>query len=155
MAVVSTQGVTRTLLALTRAVWSSASVGILIVHTPPYQPEGRGKIERFFRHVREGFLASIDPRQVRTRDELNIRFQTWLESVYHREKHGALDTTPLQRWQRDIEHIRQLPPATNWRRLFFYRVDRLVRRDSTFLIFCRVYEAPPQLAVARQPATPV
>ena len=26
-----------------------ASVGILIVHTPPYQPEGRGKIERFFR----------------------------------------------------------------------------------------------------------
>ena len=27
----------------------AASVGILIVHTPPYQPEGRGKIERFFR----------------------------------------------------------------------------------------------------------
>ena len=96
-----------------------ASVGILIVHTPPYQPEGRGKIERFFRHVREGFLASIDPRQVRTLAELNTRFQTWLESVYHREKHGALDTTPLQRWQRDIEHIRQLPPSTDLRRLFF------------------------------------
>ena len=127
----------------------AASVGILIVHTPPYQPEGRGKIERFFRHVREGFLASIDPRQVRTRDELNIRFQTWLESVYHREKHGALDTTPLQRWQRDIEHIRQLPPATNLLRLFFYRVDRLVRRDSTFLIFRRFYEAPPPLAGKR------
>jgi transposase InsO family protein len=27
----------------------AASIGILIVHTPPYQPEGRGKIERFFR----------------------------------------------------------------------------------------------------------
>ena len=27
----------------------AASLGILIVHTPPYQPEGRGKIERFFR----------------------------------------------------------------------------------------------------------
>ena len=69
--------------------------------------------------------------------------------MYHREKHGALDTTPLQRWQRDIEHIRQLPPATNFRRLFFYRVDRLVRRDSTFLIFCRFYEAPPHLAGKR------
>src|SRR6266516_3100691 len=126
-----------------------ASVGILIVHTPPYQPEGRGKIERFFRTVREGFLASIDPRQVRTLDELNARFQTWLESVYHREKHGALETTPLQRWQRDIEHIRQLPPSTNLRRLFFYRVDRLVRRDSTFLIFRRFYEAPPHLAGKR------
>src|SRR5882672_6406098 len=27
----------------------AASIGILIIHTPPYQPEGRGKIERFFR----------------------------------------------------------------------------------------------------------
>ncbi len=27
----------------------SASIGMLIVHTPPCQPEGRGKIERFFR----------------------------------------------------------------------------------------------------------
>src|SRR5262249_53925978 len=31
----------------------AASVGMLIVHTPPYQPEGRGKIERFFRSCRE------------------------------------------------------------------------------------------------------
>ena len=28
----------------------AASLGILIVHTPPYQPEGRGKIERYFPH---------------------------------------------------------------------------------------------------------
>jgi len=127
----------------------AASVGILIVHTPPYQPEGRGKIERFFRSVREGFLASLDPRQVRTLDELNTRFQTWLQSAYHQEKHGALESTPLLRWQRDIDHIRQLPPATDLRRLFFYRVDRLVRRDSTFLIFRRFYEAPPHLAGKR------
>jgi len=126
-----------------------ASVGILIVHTPPYQPEGRGKIERFFRTVREQFLASLDRAQVRTLADLNSRFQVWLDSAYHREKHGALETTPLQRWQRDIEHIRQLPPSTDLRRLFFYRLDRLVRRDSTFLVHGRFYEAPPQLAGRR------
>jgi len=125
-----------------------ASVGILIVHTPPYQPEGRGKIERFFRTVREQFLASIDRQVVRTLADLNARFHVWLDS-YHREKHSALETTPLQRWQRDIEHVRQLPPATDLRRLFFYRVDRLVRRDSTFLIHRRFYEAPPHLAGRR------
>src|SRR5207249_1589865 len=38
----------------------AASLGILMVHTPPYQPEGRGKIERFFRSVREQFLANLD-----------------------------------------------------------------------------------------------
>src|SRR5438105_2155442 len=126
-----------------------ASVGILIVHTPPYQPEGRGKIERFFRTVREQFLAGIDRQHVRTVADLNSRFQVWLDSVYHREKHGSLETTPLQRWQRDIEHVRQLPPSTDTRRLFFYRVDRLVRRDSTFLVQRRFYEAPPHLAGRR------
>jgi putative transposase len=52
---------------------------------------------------------------------------------------------PLLRWQRDIEHLRQLPPATDLRRLFFHRLDRLVRRDSTFLLQKRFYEAPPEL----------
>src|SRR5438094_10057680 len=96
----------------------AASIGILIVHTPPYQPEGRGKIERFFRTVREQFLASIDRHVVRTLADVNPRFQVWLDSVYHRQKHGALETTPLQRWQRHIEHVRQLPPSTDLRRLF-------------------------------------
>ena len=50
------------------------------------------------------------------------------------------------RWQRDIEQIRQLSPATNLRPLFFFRLDRLVRRDCTFLLKNRFYEAPPHLA---------
>ena len=108
-----------------------------------------GKIERFFRTVREQFLASIDRQAARRLADLNARFQVWLDSVYHREKHGALETTPLERWQRDIEHVRQLPPSTDLRRLFFYRVDRLVRRDSTFLVHRRFYEAPPRLAGRR------
>jgi transposase InsO family protein len=41
----------------------AASLGILIVHTPPYQPEGRGKIERDFRTVRDQFLTNLDPKQ--------------------------------------------------------------------------------------------
>jgi len=124
----------------------AASIGILIVHTPPYQPEGRGKIERCFRTVREQFLANLDPKHPLSLDELNDRLWVWIESVYHRSEHSALGTTPLLRWQRDIEHIRQLAPSTDLRRLFFHRLDRLVRRDSTFLLHNRLYEAPPHLA---------
>lgn len=124
----------------------AASVGILIVHTPPYQPEGRGKIERFFRTVREQFLANLDPKQILTLDDLNSRLWAWIDNAYHRSTHSALDTTPLLRWQRDIERIRQIPPATDLRRLFFYRLDRFVRRDSTFLLQKRFYEAPSHLA---------
>ena len=73
----------------------------------------------------------------------------WIDTVYHRTEHSALQTTPLVRWQRDIEQVRQLPPATDLRRLFFHRVDRLVRRDSTFLLQGRFFEAPPHLAGKR------
>ena len=124
----------------------AASVGILIVHTPPYQPEGRGKIERFFRSVREQFLANLDLKQTLTLDDLNQRLWAWIDNAYHSTEHSALGTTPLLRWQRDIEHIRQLPPATDLRRLFFHRLDRVVRRDSTFLLQGRFYAGPPDLA---------
>jgi transposase InsO family protein len=127
----------------------AASIGILIVHTPPYQPEGRGKIERFFRSVRDQFLASLDPKVLLSLDQLNERLWHWLDTDYHRRQHSSLQTTPLLRWQRDIEQVRQLPPATDLRRLFFHRVDRLVRRDSTFLLKNRFFEAPSHLAGKR------
>src|SRR5580658_10203817 len=126
-----------------------ASIGILIVHTPPYQPEGRGKIERFFRSVREQFLASLDPKVLLSLAQLNERLWHWLDTDYHRREHSSLQTTPLLRWQRDIEQVRQLPPATDLRRLFFHRVDRLVRKDSTFLLKNRFFEAPSHLAGKR------
>src|SRR5712691_5929564 len=126
----------------------AATLGILIVHTPPYQPEGRGKIERFFRSVRDQFLASLDLKQVTGMEDLNARLDVWIHTACHRSPHGGLpaNVTPLQRWHRDIERVRQLPPATDVRRLFFYRLDRLVRRDSTFLLQKRFYEAPAHLA---------
>ena len=124
----------------------AAGLGILIVHTPPYQPEGRGKIERFFRSVRQQFLAGLDLKVLLSLEQLNERLWHWIDTSYHRTEHSALGTTPLLRWQRDIERIRQLPPATDLRRLFFHRVHRLVRRDSTFLLKHRFFEAPPHLA---------
>jgi putative transposase len=127
----------------------AASIGILIVHTPPYQPEGRGKIERYFRSLREQFLANLDPKLLLSLEQLNERLWQWIDTRYHRSEHSALQTTPLLRWQRDIEQVRQLPPATDLRRLFFHRVDRLVRRDSTFLLQHRFFEAPPHLAGKR------
>src|ERR1700684_1916844 len=100
----------------------AASIGTLIIHSRPYQPEGRGKIERCFRTVREQFLANLDPKRRLSLAQLNDRLEAWLES-YHRAEHSALGTTPLLRWQRDIEHVRQLPPSTNLHRLFFHRLD--------------------------------
>jgi putative transposase len=123
----------------------AASLGTLVIHSRPYQPEGRGKVERCFRTVREQFLANLDPKRLLSLEELNERLWAWIDNVYHGSQHSAIGATPLWRWQRDIEQIRQLPPNTDLRRLFFHRLDRLVRRDSTFRLHQCLYEAPPDL----------
>jgi hypothetical protein len=45
-----------------------------------------------------------------------------------------------------VQYSSGLPPSTDFRRLFFHRLDRVVRRDCTFLLRNRFYEAPPNLA---------
>ena len=124
----------------------AASLGILVSHTPPFQPQGRGKIERFFRTCREQFLANLDPKHRLTLEELNERLWSWIDEYHCRPHEGLSGNTPLLRWQRDIERVRQLSPHNDVRRVFFYRLERKVRRDSTFLLQRRFYEAPAHLA---------
>src|SRR4029453_4596568 len=73
----------------------AASLGILIIHSRPYQPEGRGKIKRCFRTAREQFIANLDPKRPLSLDELNDRLRVWIEGVYHSSEHSALGSTPL------------------------------------------------------------
>ncbi len=37
---------------------ATASLGVVLIHSKPYQPQGRGKIERFLRTVRAQFLST-------------------------------------------------------------------------------------------------
>jgi transposase len=67
----------------------AASLGTSIVHNPPDQPEGRGKIERYFRTVRDQFLANLDPKQSLSLEELDDHLWTWIETAYHRAEHAG------------------------------------------------------------------
>mgnify|MGYP000234337165 CR=1 FL=1 len=99
--------------------------------------------------MREQILAALDPKALLSLEKWNERLWHWLDTVYHRRQHSSPQTTPLLRWQRGIDQVRQLPPATGMRRLFSHRLDRVVRRDSTFLLRNRFFEAPPNLAGQR------
>src|SRR6266851_3963702 len=68
-------------------------------------PQGRGKIERLFRTVREQFLVEITGdaaasgrRHVTGIAELNRLFTAWAETVYHQRVHSETGQAPLQRW---------------------------------------------------------
>ncbi|MFM8552266.1 MAG: DDE-type integrase/transposase/recombinase, partial [Nitrospiraceae bacterium] len=67
-----------------------ARLSIHLVYCRPYAPEGKGKIERWHRTLREQFLREIDPREVLAIEDLNARLWIWLAQVYHVRPHGGL-----------------------------------------------------------------
>src|SRR5208283_6211765 len=66
-----------------------ARLGIALIHSKPYDAPSRGKIERFFRTVRERFLVTLAGDI--SLDELNAGFTTWLQDDYHHKEHAGID----------------------------------------------------------------
>ena len=76
-----------------------ARLGVALIHARPYQPQGKGKQERWFRTVRAQLLANLAPSDTDSLEQLNRRLWAWVEGEYHHSPHRGLDgSTPLERW---------------------------------------------------------
>ena len=118
-----------------------ATLGIQLIHSAPYQPAGRGKIERFFRTVRAQFLPLLGDADTRSLDALNARWAAWCEGEYHLSPHRGLDgETPVDAWARTAAGIRLVGPATDLDTLFRYRLKRRVGKDRTVSLQGTLYE---------------
>lgn len=113
-----------------------ASLGIALRHAKPYQPEGKGKIERWFRTVRMSFLPMVT---ATTLPDLNAALQTWVRT-YHETTHGTTGEAPIKRFTRQLECLRQAPKDMEDH--FRKEARRTVARDRTFSLLGRLYEAP-------------
>ena len=107
-----------------------------LIHTPPYTPQGRGKIERFFRSVRDRFLPTC-PEQI-TLDGMNQMFSEWIQIDYHGRVHSSTGETPIQRFGRHIELTRTAPADLEDH--FRKEVRRRVTKDRIVSIKNRSYE---------------
>jgi putative transposase len=114
-----------------------ASLGVALVHSTPYQPEGRGKIERFFKTIRMQFLATI-PDGLPLK-ELNIRLAGWIDE-YHLREHTSTKEAPLSRYAKHLHCVREAPKDLMDH--FRKRVTRKVDKDRTVSLSGRLYEAP-------------
>ncbi len=118
-----------------------ATLGIQLIHARPYQPQGKGKVERLFRTCRAQLLPALDDADTQSLDALNARLAVWVESEYHLSPHRSLDgDTPLQRWAKDAANVRQLNPQTDLDSLFRFRLKRRVNKDRTVSLNATLYE---------------
>lgn len=105
-----------------------ASLGIRKIHSKPYSPEGRGKIERFFRTVRDDFLAEPEISETETLPELNRLFTAWLEVDYHTRTHSSTKATPLERWREHIGKTLKTVGEKELSELFLWQISRKVSK---------------------------
>ena len=128
-----------------------ARLGIHLVYCRPYQPEGKGKLERWHRTFRDQFLSELDPTQIRDLDDLNARLWAWCETIYHHTPHAGLaGLTPLARYQQDLPRIRTLGTlAARLDELFYHRITRKVRKDAIVSYQGKRFEVPYELARQR------
>lgn len=118
-----------------------ATLNVALIHSRPHRPRGRGKIERFFRHVRTAFLPHVTAEMLAGFAQLNRVFWAWLEGEYHQTCHGGLDgQTPLDRFLADQALVRPAPEQLEL--LLRMKVARKVGRDRTVHLDGRLYEAP-------------
>ncbi len=122
-----------------------AAIGTALIHTTPYYPEGKGKIERFFRTVRSSFLTCLGSPQ--SLAELNHAFDSWLQNLYNRAPHDGLSgATPLDTFLRNAEgRIRYLPARLDPADLFCLKASRRIAKNATFTINKLLYQTEEHL----------
>jgi transposase InsO family protein len=117
-----------------------ARVGTILRHAPLRDGAAKGKIERFFRTVRDKFLSrNLD---LSSLDILNRLFTAWVEDEYNAREHSAIAMRPIDRFGLDLKKIRFLQPDQFNDELFFAEDSRIVKKDNTFSFNNVRYEAP-------------
>ena len=98
-------------------------LGIALIHARPYQPAGKGKIERWLRTLRAAWLRHLTAEATSSLDTLNRTLWAWVEGEYHRSP----------------------DPGTDLDDLFLFEAKRRVMKDRTVSLDARLYEVDAHL----------
>ena len=114
-----------------------ASLSIALIHAKPFQPQGKGKIERWFKTVRTRFLPHC---RASSLADINTALKTWLIEDYQQKVHSATGQTPFDRFTSKMHCLRTAP--SDLKDHFRKVVRRTVNKDRTITIDGRLYEGP-------------
>jgi putative transposase len=118
-----------------------AKLGITLIHSRPYIPQGRGKIERFFRTVRLQLMPTLTAEDTRSLEALNRKLWAWIEGEYHQAPHRGLDgETPFDKWAQSSQDVRLPDPRVDLGALFLFEEKRRVQKDRTVSLQGVLYE---------------
>ena len=115
----------------------TASLAVTLIHARPYLPQGKGKVERWFKTVRSRFLPYVS---AATLPDLNTALDRYVNEDYHRKKHSATGQTPLDRFTSQLHCLRKAPDdlKDHFRKVAL----RKINKDRSITLNGRIYEGP-------------
>jgi len=130
----------------------AAELGFSVKHSRAGQPQGRGRIERWFRTVAEKceplLKEQINFGKVTTIYEVNNFFTAWLERRYHCRRHSTLKMSPRAALENagasHLDMSRHVEPATV-HEAFLWRENRKVSSLGAVKIYGNLYEVDESL----------
>ena len=124
-----------------------AVLGIRLIHSKPYSPQGRGKQERLNRYIREAFLSEACHKGIESLEELNDLFFSWANMVANRRVHAETKESPIKRFERDAPH--KAPDQVLVADAFKWSTMRKVTKTATVSLEGNSYSVDPSLVSRR------
>ena len=126
----------------------AARIGSAINYCRPYSPVQKAKIERWFRTLKDQWMASLDMRDFGSLDELRGSLQTYVH-MYNQTPHASLSgTSPQDRFFSEPELIRRIS-REQIEKSFLLEIERRVSADSVIVIDHVEYEVDYRFARQR------
>lgn len=113
-------------------------LGITLLHAKPYDPQARGKMERFWRTLREGCLAFLP--STTTYPEVQRHLDAFVQQHYHEAPHASLLGRCPRQVYKDPLRAASLVEEPALRDALTVRQRRRVRRDTTLSFGGLLYE---------------
>ncbi len=127
-------------------------LGIQLSHSAPYRPQGRGKIERYFRFVDTSFkpevYQQIEQGRIQTLEQLNQALTAWVDGYYHQRKHGTTKQPPLERLEAHARPMKRKSFA-ELQEIFLWEENRTVDRAGCISLDGNQYEVDQALCGQR------
>ena len=120
-----------------------ARLGIKLTHTHAYDPAAKGKVERCFKTIKEGWMYARDWNKYISIKELEEDYGRYLYDEYINKEHSELGDTPNNVWHKGIENtLYKQIEKEQLEEYFMNTVKRVVTKDRLVSINNKYYEVP-------------
>jgi transposase InsO family protein len=117
----------------------AARIGVVLHYNPPYTPTGKAKIERWFRTLKDHWMAGLNMNDYKDLDELRAELGRYIMQ-YNQTVHSSLNgLSPQDRFFSESHMIKRLTPL-QIDQSFLLEYERRVSADNVVILNETEYE---------------